>query len=64
MVKSLPEMWETRVDPWVGKISWRRKWRPTPVLWLGKSHGQRRLLGYSSWGQKESDTMEQLMLDS
>ena len=64
MVKSLPEMWETRVDPQVGKISWRRKWRPTPVFWFGKSHGQRSLLGFSSWGQKESDTMEQLMLDS
>ena len=20
-----------RFDPWVGKISWRRKWQPTPV---------------------------------
>ena len=20
--------------PWVGKIPWRRKWQPTPVLWL------------------------------
>ena len=26
-------------DPWVGKISWRRKWQPTPVSLLGKSHG-------------------------
>ena len=23
-------------DPWVGKISWRRKWQPTPVLLPGK----------------------------
>ena len=21
-----------RFDPWVGKIPWRRKWQPTPVL--------------------------------
>ena len=21
-----------RCDPWVGKIPWRRKWQPTPVL--------------------------------
>ena len=21
-------------DPWVGKILWRRKWQPTPVLLL------------------------------
>ena len=27
-------------DPWVGKIPWRRKWQPTPVLLPGKSHGQ------------------------
>ena len=25
---------------------------------LGKSHGQRRLAGYSPWGRKESDTTE------
>ena len=24
-------------DPWVGKISWRRKWQPTPVFLLGES---------------------------
>ena len=24
MVKNLPTMWETWVDPWVGKIPWRR----------------------------------------
>ena len=26
-------------DPWVGKIPWRRKWQPTPVLLPGESHG-------------------------
>ena len=31
-----------------------------PVLLPGKSHGQRSLLGYSSWGQKELDTTERL----
>ena len=29
--------------PWVGKIPWRRKWRPTPVVLPGESHGQRSL---------------------
>ena len=29
---------------------WRRKWQPTPVLLLGKSHGRRSLVGYSPWG--------------
>ena len=28
----------------------RRKWQPTPVLLPGKSHGQRSLVGCSSWG--------------
>ena len=44
--------------PWVGKIPGRRKWQPTPVLLLGKSHGRRSLIGYSSWGRKESDMTE------
>ena len=35
-------------------------WQPTPVLLLGKFHRQRRLVGYSAWGCKESDTTEQL----
>ena len=30
-----------RLNPWVGKIPWRRKWQPTPVLLPGKSHGWR-----------------------
>ena len=45
-------------DPWVGKIPWRRKWQPTPVLSPGKFHGLRSLVGYSPWGRKESDTTE------
>ena len=42
-------------NPWVGKISWRRKWHPTPVLLPGESHGQRSLEGYGPQGHKESD---------
>ena len=45
---------------WVGKISWRRKWKPTPVFLPGKCHGQRSLAGYSPWGHKDSDTSEGL----
>ena len=48
--------WRPRFDPWVGKIPWRRKWQPTPVLLPGKSHGWRSMVGYSPWGLKESDT--------
>ena len=38
----------------------RRQWHPTPALLPGKSHGQKSLVGYSSWGREESDTTEQL----
>ena len=40
-------------DPWSRKISWRRKWQPTPVFLPGKFHGQGSLAGYSPWGYKE-----------
>ena len=50
--------------PWVGKISWRRKWKPTPVFLPGESHEQRSLVGYSPWGLKESDTTERLHLSN
>ena len=30
-------------------------WQPTLVFLPGKSHGQKRLVGYSPRGQKESD---------
>ena len=42
-------------NPWFRKIPWRREWQPTPVFLPGKSHGQRSLAGYSTWGCKESD---------
>ena len=56
--KNLSTMQETRVDPWVGKIPWRRKWQPTPVFLPGEFHGQRSLAAYSPWYHKESDTTE------
>ena len=45
------------LDPWVGKIPWRRKQLPTLVFWPGEIHGL-----YSPWGGKESDTAERLSL--
>ena len=45
---------------WAGKISWRRTWQPPPVFLPGEFHGQRSLVGYSSWGRRELDTIEQL----
>ena len=47
-----------RLDPWVGKIPWKRKWQPTPVFLPGASPGQRSLAGYSPWAHKEPDTTE------
>ena len=38
----------------------RRKWYSTPVLLLGKSHGQRTLVGCSPWGHWVSDMTERL----
>ena len=39
-------------NPWVGKITWRRKWQATPVFLLGKSPGQKSPKGYSPWSCK------------
>ena len=41
-------------------MHWRRKCQPTPVLWPGKSHERRSLVGYSPWGRRESDTTARL----
>ena len=49
-----------RLDPWVGKIPWRRKWQPTLVFLPGKFHGQRSLVGYSPWGCRELGMTERL----
>ena len=43
-----------RFHPWVGKISWGRRWQPTPVLLPGKFHGQRSLVGYIVHGLAKS----------
>ena len=47
-----------RLDPWVGRITWKRKWQPAPVLLPEKFHGQRSPEGYSPWGCKELDMTE------
>ena len=41
-------------NPWVGKIPWRRKRQPAIVFLPGESHGQRSLVGYSSWDSKRA----------
>ena len=45
-------------DPWLGKISWRREWPPTPVFLPREFQGQKSQEGYRLEGHKESDTTE------
>ena len=45
-------MQETRVQSWVRKIPWERKWQSTLTFLPGESHGQRSLGGYSPWSHK------------
>ena len=62
--KSTCKCKKCRFDPWVGKIPWRRKQQPTPVFLPGKSHGQKKLVGYGPWVYKELDTTELLSTHS
>ena len=55
LVKNLPAIQETWIDPWLGKTPWRRERLPTPVFWPGEFHGL-----YSPWSLKESDMTERL----
>ena len=41
--------------PGSGRSPGGRKWQPTPVLLLEKSHGQRSLVGCSPMGHRELD---------
>ena len=61
VVKNLPPNagdTKDRFDPWIGKIPWRRKWKPAPVFLPGESHGHRSQEGCSPYGHTESDTTE------
>ena len=58
MVKNTPTKARdvgTRVQSLGQEDPWRRKWQPTSVFLPAKSHGQRSLVGYSSWDCKESE---------
>jgi len=55
VVKNLPANEGNKrhgLDLWVGKISWRRLWPPTPAFLPGDSYGLRSMAGYSPWGGK------------
>ena len=45
-----------RFDPWVRKIPWRRKWKPTPALLRGEPHGHKSLADYKSMRSQKRQT--------
>ena len=55
-VKSLPAMQETQVQSLGWKDPLEKEMATHSVFLPGEFHKQRRLVGYSPWGQKESDT--------
>ena len=59
-VKNLPAMQET----WDQSLDWEepleKGMATTPVFLPGEFHGQKSLVGYSSWSHKESNITEQL----
>ena len=63
MGKNLPAMREMGLEPWMGKIPWRREWQPTPVFLPGEFHGQRGQVDGSPW-VAESDMTERLTLSA
>ena len=55
-------VWETWVRFLGWEFPWRRKWQPTPVFLPGESHGQRSLVGYSSWDRKSQTQLSAIFL--
>ena len=53
-------IWKWPKKLWLKAKVWTRKWQSTLVVLPGESHGKRSLVGYGSWGHKESDTTEWL----
>ena len=55
-VKNLPAMQETQ-ETWVQSLGQEdpleKEWQPTSVFLPGKSHAQRRLVGYSPKGRRQ-----------
>ena len=58
MVKCLPAMQETWVRSLGQEDPLEKEMATHSSTLAGKSHGQRRLAGYSPWGHKESDMIE------
>ena len=61
MVKNPPvSAGDMGLNPGLRRFPCRREWQLTPAFLPRKSHGQKILVGYSPWGHKESDMIEQL----
>ena len=62
MVKNLPARRRHELDPWIGKIPWRRKWEPILVFLPAKFLGifRSRRLVVTVHGVKESDMTERV----
>ena len=56
----MQEVQETQFQSLDWEDPLEKEMQPTPLFLPEKSHGQRSLVGYSSKGQKESDTTERL----
>ena len=52
-IKNLSATRETWVDPSVGKISWRRKWQPTPAFLPGEPPGTEEPGGLQPMGSQK-----------
>ena len=50
------------VNPWVGKIPWRKLWQPTPLFLLVECHGQKSLVGYIHRVEKSPVQLKQLSM--
>ena len=61
MERNLPAMQQTPL-PFLGQEDLKKGMATHPTFLPGESHGQRSLVGYSSWGCKGSDMTEQLTL--
>ena len=61
-VKNLPEVQETWIQSWGWEDPLEKGMATHSVFLPGKFHGQRRLVGYSPWGGKESDMTDCLTL--
>ena len=56
MVENLPANAGDGFDPWLRKSPLEEVMATHSSALAGKSHGQRSLVGYSSWGRRELDT--------